>query len=286
MGQMPEKESRAGGAGHELDGRRVLILEARRAGVLADLVSRRGGEAVCAPAVAEVEAPAGEVAPSLRVLCERRVDLAVLQTRVGAEYLHRQGLALGLGDAYLAALRAVPIAVRGPKPTAALGRWGIRPAIAAESPYTTKELCAALAGHPLSGTAVFIQHYGETNERLRTFIRERGGTTLDALPYRWTLPADLGPLQMAVASLGDGAFDALLVTSQPQVRHLLAVAEELGMGGKLRDALNNRVTVAVVGPVARGALDRQRIRVGVEPAQPKMVPLVDALAAHFARGAA
>jgi uroporphyrinogen-III synthase len=226
------------------------------------------------------------VAASLRALCERRADLAVLQTGVGAVHLHRQALVLGVGDAYLAALRAVPVAVRGPKPTAALGRWGIRPAIAAQSPYTTEELCAALAGYPLSGNAVFIQHYGETNERLRAFVRERGGTTLDALPYRWALPADLGPLRAAVAALGNGTFDALLVTSQPQVTHVLAIAEDLGMGGTLKEALNNRVTVAAVGPVARRTLERHGIRVSVEPAHPKMVPIVDALAVHFARGAA
>jgi uroporphyrinogen-III synthase len=195
--------------------------------------------------------------------------------------IHSLRVLIGLPPPHVlvAALRAVPLAVRGPKPTAALGRWGIRPAIVAKSPYTTEEVCASPAGYPLSGKAVFIEHYGETNERLRAFVRERGGTVLDALPYRWALPADLGPA--AVASLGNGMFDALLVTSQPQVRHLLEIAEELGVCRKLKDALNSRVTVAAVGPVARRALNHQGIRVSVEPAQPKMVPLVDALAAHF-----
>ncbi len=276
------RETGAGGRdGRELDGRRVLVLEARFPAVLADLVTRRGGEAVCVPAVVEVEAPASEVAAPLRALCERKADLVVLQTGVGTDRLHRQASALGLGDAYLEALRTLPVAVRGPKPTAVLGRWGIRPAIAARSPYTTEEVCAALAEHPLEEKTAFVQHYGETNERLREFLRGRGAATVDALPYRWAFPADLGPLREAVRALGEGAFDALLVTSQPQVKHLMAVADDLGASGALREALNTRVTVAAVGPVARRTLARHGIRVGVEPSHPKMVPLVDALAAHF-----
>jgi uroporphyrinogen-III synthase len=106
---------------------------------------------------------------------------------------------------------------------------------------------------------------------------------VDALPYRWALPEDVGPLRTAVGELEAGTLDALLITSQPQVRHLFEVAEDQGRAGALRQALNTHVTVAAVGPVARRALEALGVRVPVEPSQPKMVPLVDALAAHFAR---
>lgn len=266
-----------------LSGRRVLILEARLPSILADLVTKRGGEAVCVPAVVEVEAPASEVAAPLRLLCERKADLVVLQTGVGTARLHRQASALGLGDAYLEALRTIPVVVRGPKPTAVLQRWGIRPTFAAASPYTTEEVCAVIREPPLSGKTVFVQHYGEMNERLREFLRGQGAVTVDALPYRWALPQDLEPLRDAVRDLERGAVDALLITSQPQVDNLFEVAASLGAAGTLRQALNHRVIVAAVGPVARRALDRNGVRARVEPSQPKMVPLVDALAAHFAR---
>ncbi len=266
-----------------LSGRRILVLEARLTSILADLVTKRGGEAVCVPAVVEVEAPAGEVAAPLGVLCGRKAELVVLQTGVGTTRLHRQAASLGLGDAYLEALRSIPVAVRGPKPTAVLARWGIRPTLAASSPYTTDEVCAVLAGYPVAGKTVFVQHYGEMNPRLCEFLRKQGADTVDALPYRWGLPEDPEPLRKAVAELGQGAFDALLITSQPQVKNLFEIAESQGATGALRDALNSRVTVAAVGPVARSALERRGVRVHVEPQQPKMVPLVDALAAHFAQ---
>ncbi|TMI90879.1 MAG: uroporphyrinogen-III synthase [Bacillati bacterium ANGP1] len=280
-----EGEARAGVVSG-LSGRRILVLEARLPSILADLVARRGGEAVCVPVAVEVEAPASAVAAPLGLLCARKVDLVVLQTGVGTVCLHRQATGLGLGDAYLETLRSLPVAVRGPKPAAILHRWGIHPALAARSPYTTDELCAALAEHPMSEKTAFVQHYGEMNERLREYLQRRGATTVDALPYRWALPANLDPLRKAVAGLQAGAFDALLITSRPQVTHLFEVAEAQGEGGALREALNSRVTVAVVGPVARRALDRRGVRAGVEPSHPKMAPLVDALAAHFAQAGA
>lgn len=264
-------------------GKRVLVLEARLPDVLAGLVGRQGGEAVCVPAVVEVEAPADEVAAPLRTLCGGGADFIVLLTGVGTERLHRQAVALNLGEAYLEALRRLPVAVRGPKPTAVLHRWGIRPTIAAPSPHTTAELCQALADIDLNGRTVFIQHYGQMGDPVGDFLRGRGATTVDALPYRWALPENLEPLRGAIMGLVGGEFDALLITSQPQIVHLFAAADSFGAADALRGALNSSVTVAAVGPVARRAILKHGVRVAVEPSQPKMTPLVHALAAHFDR---
>lgn len=264
-----------------LEGSRVLVLEARLPSVLADLIDRHGGQAVSVPAVVEVEAPASEVAEPLTALCRGGVDMVVLQTGVGTDRLHRQAGAVGLTDAYLDALRRLPLVVRGPKPIAVLQRWGIRPTHAAPPPHTTTEICGVLDGLPLPGRRVFIQHYGEMNQTLRMFVIDRGAHPVDALPYRWGLPADPGPLRRAVEQLAREEFDAMLVTSRPQVANLFHIAEALGLAGALRDALNTRVAVAVIGPVARQALERRGVRAAVEPQLGKMAPLVRALDAYL-----
>jgi uroporphyrinogen-III synthase len=261
---------------------RVLLLESRYPEALAGLARQAGWEPVCVPAVVEVEAAPEEVREPLARLCRRAVALVVLQTGVGTERLHRLADRLGLGDAFLQALRDLPVAVRGPKPTAVLHRWGIRPAIAAQSPYTTEELCQALAAVDLAGRAVFVQHYGEVNAPLRAALHERGALLVDAMPYRWALPDDTAPLQQAVRGLIDGAFAALLVTGRPQVVHLFRVAAALGLEEALRRVLGGPVTVAAVGPVARRALEERGVRVPVEPERPKMASLVQALRAHLA----
>jgi uroporphyrinogen-III synthase len=261
---------------------RVLLLESRYPEALAGLVRQAGWEPVCVPAVVEAEAAPEEVRAPLERLCRGAVALVVLQTGVGTERLHRLAERLGRADAFLRALRELPVAVRGPKPTAVLHRWGVRPAIAAPSPYTTAELCQALASVDLAGRAVFVQHYGQINAPLRAALQARGALLVDAMPYRWALPEDVGPLQEAVRALVEGAFTALLVTSRPQVLHLFQVAADMGLVEALRQCLNGTVAVAAVGPVARGALAEQGVPVAVEPERPKMAPLVQALRAHLA----
>lgn len=260
---------------------RVCLLESRLSSVLANLATQAGWEAVCAPAVVEAEADPREVEEPLSRLCRGEASLAVFHTGTGADRLHRLAGELGLGEAFLRALRSVSVAVRGPKPAAVLGRWGIRPAFSAASPFTTAELCRALEVADLGAQAVFVQHHGEPNGALVTYLAQRGATPVEALPYRWALPEDLSPLQGAVRRLVDGEIDALLITSRPQVLHLFQVASQMGAREALHRALASRVTVAAVGPVARRALEERGVSVAVQPAVPKMAPLVHELTRYF-----
>jgi len=262
---------------------RVVLLESRWPEVLADLVRRQGWEPVCAPAVAELPAPAEEVAGPLRRLCAREVDWAVFLTGVGVQRLYEAAGQLGMAEAFVEAVRQLPVAVRGPKPVAVLGRWGVRPQVSAPSPHTTAELCAALDRVDLAGRRVFVQHYGEPNRRLQDYLLQRGAETVDALPYRWALPQDTAPLVSAVRAVVAGEVDALVVTSRPQVLHLFAVAEREGLGAALRAALNGRVVVAAVGPTSRATLEALGVRVAVSPEHPKMGPLVAVLASFRGR---
>ncbi len=54
----------------------------------------------------------------------------------------------------------------------------------------------------------------------------------------------------------------------------------MGAEAALIDALNSRVVVAAVGPVCRAALEEAGIRPHVVPTNPKMGPLIAALAEH------
>lgn len=261
----------------------VLVLESRWPQVLADLVRQQGWEPVCAPSVEEVAVPASEVAQPLQRLCSREVDWAVFLTGVGVQRLYEAAVTLGLGEAFVQALREIPVAVRGPKPVAVLGRWGVRPQVQAPSPHTTAELCRALDPVPLEGRRVLVQHYGEPNAALRDYLARRGAEAVEALPYRWALPQDVGPLVRAAHAVVEGRVDALLVTSRPQVLHLFAVAEREGLTTALREALNTRVVVAAVGPTSRAALEACGVQVAVSPDHPKMAPLVDALRAYQVR---
>ncbi|MFL6237599.1 MAG: inner membrane CreD family protein, partial [Thermoanaerobaculia bacterium] len=55
--------------------------------------------------------------------------------------------------------------------------------------------------------------------------------------YRWALPDDLGPLRELLAQLLIARVDALVVTSQVQVRHLWQVAVADGLAAALPEML-------------------------------------------------
>ena len=101
--------------------------------------------------------------------------------------------------------------------------------------------------------------------------------------YRWALPEDTGPLESLFDDLLAARIDALVVTSQVQVRHLYEIARRQGLAAALPELLLGRVVVAAVGPVAAKALREHGIRVDLEPEHPKMGPMVRDLASHFER---
>jgi uroporphyrinogen-III synthase len=96
--------------------------------------------------------------------------------------------------------------------------------------------------------------------------------------YEWALPEDQGPLIRLIRDLLDGKIDVLAFTSSPQVKHLFAVAEQLGQGAELAGALRDRVVVAAIGPVCQAALAEQGIVSRIQPQKGTMGALVHAIA--------
>jgi uroporphyrinogen-III synthase len=80
-----------------------------------------------------------------------------------------------------------------------------------------------------------------------------------------------------------GEVEAVAFTSQVQVRHLLQVAALSGRAGALVAALNLRCVVAAVGPTCAAALEAAGVAPRVVPSNPKMGPMVVALAEHLER---
>ena len=262
-----------------LNGARVALLEGRMPGELADLVRRHGGEPYCVPAVRERPLDAGQqVAAFVDDLTQGRLPVVVCLTGVGVKTLFEDAERLGRLPELLAALKEVTVVCRGPKPTAVLRRHGIPIALSAPSPYTTHEVLEAMAGLELADTGVALLHYGERNAALAEALQARGARVQELVIYEWLLPEDPGALQRLVQEVLSREVDAIAFTSQVQVRHLFQVASALGKAPQLAAALNTGVTVAAVGPVCAAALADYGVTPDVVPENPKMGPMVSALA--------
>ena len=262
-----------------LHGARVGLLESRLSKELSELVRRMGGVPVAAPSVREIPREA-ETAAFVGQLASRRFRLVIFQTGVGAAAILREAERQGRLADVLAALGAATIVCRGPKPTAVVRRYGLEPDIVPQRPFTTKEILEALTLVDLTDREVAIVHYGERNAALSAALRARGVQLSEVCPYEWGLPEDIEPLRALVRD-PVSQLDAIAFTSQIQVRNLFAVAATLGLAPALAASLSSDIIVAAVGPVCADALKEVGVTPDVQPADPKMGPLLTALADYI-----
>lgn len=260
-----------------MQGKHIAILESRLGRQLVDLVSQRGGIALHAPALAELpDLDPQAIAALVRSLEAQPAKLAIFQTGVGTRALFAATDSLQLSEKLLLCLKETIVAVRGPKPTAALRQRRVRIDRSAADPFTTKEVLACIEELSLQGARVIVQRYGSANVELERALEARGAAVVEIPTYRWALPADTAPLAALVEALERGEIHAVVLTNAEQVRNLFAVAERLGRGAGLRAALN-RTFVASIGPIASAALREAGITVGLEASPPKLGALITSL---------
>ncbi len=255
----------------------VAILETRAGEHLGELIARRGGIAMLAPALEEV--PDVDPQAVAAVLERWRVDpfkLVIFQTGVGTRALFQHTDSSGLTEEVLRLLGTSTVAVRGPKPVGELNARQVRIDIRAAAPFTTETVLSAIAEIPLAHAPVLVQRYGAANQRLREALEERGASVCELATYRWGLPADLGPLEELLDALALSKVDAVVFTSAVQIHNLYAVAERQGRAADLAAQLN-RLVVASIGPVCSRALAERGITPSFEANPPKLGPLLAGL---------
>lgn len=257
------------------NGRRVLVLESRRARELALLVTTYGGEPIVAPSMREVPLDAN---PDALAFAEGLVggvfDMVILLTGVGTRALvDLVERARGGRAEFVAALGRTTLVARGPKPVAALRELGLTPWLTAPEPNTWRELLAALDARgderPLLGLRVAVQEYGASNPDLLAGLEARGAEVTRVPVYRWALPEDLAPLRAGLERLVAGEVDIVFLTTATQVVHVLQVADTMGMRQAVLAALG-RTIIASIGPTTSEELRHHGVAVDFEPSHPKM----------------
>jgi len=262
-----------------LEGMRIATLEARMSGALASLISKRGGEPLCVPAVREAPLNcADDVRYLIDKLANGGLDVVVFQTGVGARALFKEADRQGKLSFLLSALRDITTVCRGPKPTAALKQAKIQISAGVEPPYTTKELLETLNALPVKGKRLMALQYGERNAALMTALRQQCASVDELCLYEWQLPDDTAKIASLVDELLKGSVDVIAFTSQVQIRHLYKVAAANDVSqNALTDALNMRTIVSAVGPTCAAALADVGVATDTQPEYPKMGHMVNAL---------
>ena len=182
------------------DGLRVLSLESRRAEEIATLIRKQGGEPFVAPSMREV--PLDEHTAAFDFadrLLRGEFDGVILSTGVGTRLLWKTLLTRYPEADMKAALQALTLIARGPKPSAALREIGLVPNVQVPEPNTWRELLTVMRDRPESRLA--LQEYGKSNTELIEGLQTLGKRVAPIRIYGWDLPEDTGPLREAAARL-------------------------------------------------------------------------------------
>ena len=255
----------------------VAILETRTGEHLGELIERRGGIALLAPALEEVpDVDPGAVAALLESWRSEPFRVVIFQTGVGTRALFQATDALGSTGELLRLLAGGVVVVRGPKPTGELNARKVRIDLRAASPFTTETVLSAMAGIDLDRAPVLVQRYGAANQRLCEALQARGATVREIATYRWALPKNTQPLKDLLDALDAARVDAVVFTSAVQIHNLYAVAEAEVRADTLASRLNGLV-VASIGPVCSRALAAHGVTPTFEASPPKLGPLVEGL---------
>jgi uroporphyrinogen-III synthase len=262
----------------------VALPENRQLDVLAQLLERRDVAVVRCPMVAIKDAPDSmPVEQWLERFCEEPPDLFVIYTGEGLDRLLGFAARAGLDGPFVERLRETDTLVRGPKPTRALRRLGLKPTKTAVRP-TTEGVIASLREMDIDHRRVAVQLYGsEPNEELMAYLRSRGIEPDCVAPYVYASASDDGQVISLIHELSAGAIDAIAFTSKAQVERLRKVAVRARLETELASGLQ-AVIVAAVGPVVAEELRESGVRVDVMPDEdyfmkPLVTELVDKLAA-------
>jgi len=254
-------------------GLRVLSLESRRAKEMEALIRREGGDPFIAPSVQErALEDHGEAIRFVERLEANEFDLVVIMTGTGLAFLRDPVVAHSSADRLGAALRRVTLVSRGPKPLPILRELGARAQIVVPEPNTWREIVEAVATR--TERRIAIQEYGRPNLEMNAALEKLGASVTPVVLYRWELPADVGPLQIAARDLAGRRFDVILFTSSIQLDHLMIIANSLELQSQVTSALQEYTAIASVGPVMTASLEAAGLPVELIPVHPKMGALV------------
>ncbi len=267
--------------GANFGGLRVLSLESRRSVEVAKLIRTYGGEPLTAPAMREIPLDSNQpILEFAEALMRGAFDLVIFTTGVGVRSLVKIVSEHYDRDKFLAALRSIKIAARGPKSSAALRELEIPITVVAPEPFTWRSLMSALEvklGSSLQGMNIAVQEYGTSNPELLTALAEKSISITRLLVYQWALPEDVQPLREAVLALAHGHIDVVLFMNAGQVSHLFLMAERMGYTEALYEGFRSTV-IGSIGPSTTEGLNVYGLQPDYEPTQSKMGFLVNEMA--------
>jgi uroporphyrinogen-III synthase len=263
-----------------LEGFTVGVTADRRASEQAELLRRRGASVVTAPAVTTAYLGCGErLRAATDTILQNPPTHFVVTTAIGLRAWMEAAQSWGVDDDLVECLGAADIIARGPKAAAAtqalgLPVWRTAPD---ERMQGVREIVETLPRR----SRVAVQCFGDDERAIVASLGETVGDVAAIPVYRWEQPPD-GSLQSLVTAVVDRRVHAVTFTSAPAVRNFFAAAAETGQDDALRQAFNDDVVAACVGPACAAVASEAGVVEPTAPAVGRLGLMVRALSERLA----
>jgi len=264
-----------------LEGFTVGITADRRWAEQAELLRRHGLTVVHAPCIRTLPLGAEDgVRAATDAVIARPPDFLVANTAIGVRGWLASAAGWGLETDLVDALVGARILARGPKAAGTLRAAGLD--VWWQAP--TEQLADVrdhLLRQPLGDRRVAVLYHGDDNDQISPAVRGAGGTAVGIPVYRWTPPQDREPALRLISDVCARRVDAVTFTAAPALRNFFTLADELGARDAVRDAMNDEVIAACIGPVCAAAAHDAGIRSPAVPDRWRLGALVHTLARHL-----
>ncbi|MGB3733936.1 MAG: uroporphyrinogen-III synthase [Ilumatobacter sp.] len=265
-----------------LSGFTIGVTADRRADEQMKLLAGRGAHCLHGPVI-KTHALGSE--DQLRLATEMMLDdppvLVVLTTGLGVRGWLEAAEVLQLGDELRELLASVDLYARGPKATGALTTAGLDVEWTAPN-ARYDDIIDELDERGIDGDRIAVQLDGAGAGELCDRFEKMGADVVRVPVYRWSMPGDTSPAERLIRATIERRVDALTFTAKPAVDNFLEIAEFLGVGDELAEALASHVATFCVGPVCATGLTDGDIATPFVPDKHRLGAMVQQIARHFA----
>jgi uroporphyrinogen-III synthase len=265
-----------------LKGRTIAVTRPRvQAEEAGKMIEKKGGKPYFIPTI-EIKGSRDLSAPKkfIDALARGEVDYVIFMSINGVRYLLSAAESLGLKDQLKKRLEKTTTLAVGPKTAQELRENQIRVDLIPER-YTSEGIIESLQQHGVSGKSIWIPRTSQAPPALAEKLREMHNDVQEVYVYESRLPVDPELTARFLQDLVGGQIHAIIFSSSLGAKNLFRMLAEQVSTEKLREIINNKLTIVAIGPTTAEALAEMGLKVDVMPEKHLFEETLNALARHW-----
>lgn len=216
----------------------------------------------------------------IEALMRGEVDYVIVMSINGVRCLLSAAENLGLKDQLKKHLEKTVTLAVGPKTAQELRKNQIQVDLI-PTRYTSEGIIESLQQRQVSGKSIWIPRTSQASPALAEKLREMENAVQEVYVYESRLPVDPKLTARFLRDLVGGQIHAIIFSSSLGVKNLFRmIAEQVSME-KLREIMNNKLTIAAIGPKTAETLEEMGLNVDVMPEKHLFEETLNALAQYW-----